>query len=258
MKIAMFTDAFFPRINGVSVSVKSYAQELTKLGHQVCVVCLEYSQEQQKSSFFDEKESDSSSPFKIVRIPSFPLVFSKEDRMVRLSTWHFVKKQMELFAPDVIHINSEWTVGYLGSLYARKKKIPVVFTFHTMWEDYLANYITFLPSFTTKKIGVDVVKYYLKKSDVIIAPTKRIAKVVERYGIHKDVQILPTGIPDEKMKYSVLRSFSVRGSFVVSADRYTACKHGGIAHIVRLEHLEPLICKSAAYGACNSLNKSHS
>lgn len=209
MKIAMFTDAFFPRINGVSVSVKSYAQELTKLGHQVCVVCLEYSQEQQRSSFFDEKESDSSSPFKIVRIPSFPLVFSKEDRMVRLSTWHFVKKQMELFAPDVIHINSEWTVGYLGSLYARKKKIPVVFTFHTMWEDYLANYITFLPSFTTKKIGVDVVKYYLKKSDVIIAPTKRIAKVVERYGIHKDVQILPTGIPDEKMKYSVLRSFSV-------------------------------------------------
>ena len=57
MKIAMFTDAYFPRINGVSVSVKSFATELSRIGHEVCVVCLEYSQEQQRSSFFNEKEN---------------------------------------------------------------------------------------------------------------------------------------------------------------------------------------------------------
>ena len=55
MKIAMFTDAYFPRINGVTVSVQSFAEGLCKLGHEVCVVCLEYTEEQQKSSFFDEK-----------------------------------------------------------------------------------------------------------------------------------------------------------------------------------------------------------
>jgi len=42
MKIAMFTDAYYPRINGVAVSVKSYAEALTEQGHTVCIVCCDY------------------------------------------------------------------------------------------------------------------------------------------------------------------------------------------------------------------------
>ena len=107
MKIAMFTDAYFPRINGVTVSVQSFAEGLCKLGHEVCVVCLEYTEEQQKSSFFDEKTNDDKSPFKILRVPSAWIAFSKEDRMMRLDKWHLVKKSMDEFQPDIIHINSK-------------------------------------------------------------------------------------------------------------------------------------------------------
>ena len=42
MTIAMFTDAYFPRVNGVAVSVKSYSEELVKLGHSVYIVCCDY------------------------------------------------------------------------------------------------------------------------------------------------------------------------------------------------------------------------
>lgn len=198
MKIAMFTDAYYPRINGVTVSVHSYATELSKLGHEVEVVCLEYSEEQQKNSLFDEKSSDKNSPFKIVRIPSAPFLFSKEDRMMRLDKWYRIKRAMDEFEPDVIHINSEWTIGYFGALYAHHRKVPFVYTFHTMWEDYLANYIIFLPTASMKTLGRNVVKFYLKRADEIIAPTKRIASVVKDYGIEKEVDILPTGIPDGK------------------------------------------------------------
>ncbi len=210
MKIAMFTDAYFPRINGVSVSVRSYATELTKLGHEVCVVCLEYSEQQQRNSLFDEKSNDEKSPFKIVRIPSSGLFFSKEDRMVRFDKMHWINKKMKDFHPDVVHINSEWTIGYFGALYAHHKKIPFVFTFHTMWEDYLANYISFLPEFTLRKIGRNVVKYYLKRADMIIAPTKRIASVVEDYGIEKKPVIIPTGIPDDSYRPSIGRSLLIQ------------------------------------------------
>lgn len=210
MKIAMFTDAYFPRINGVSVSVKSFATELSRIGHEVCVVCLEYPQEQQRSSFFNEKESDATAPFKILRIPSTSVVFSKEDRIVRLNTWHYLKKSLDKFKPDVVHLNSEWTIGYLGSIYARHRKLPCVFTFHTMWEDYLSNYVNFLPDISLRKIGAGIVKYYLKRADEIIAPTQRIASVVSRYGIDKMPDILPTGIPEEKLKYSIKRGMAVR------------------------------------------------
>ncbi len=210
MKIAMFTDAYYPRINGVTVSVHSYATELSKLGHTVCVVCLEYSEEQQKSAFFNEKESDEKSPFKIVRIPSWSFsAISKEDRVAKFDKWHRVKKIMRDFKPDVIHINSEWVIGYFGAMYAVHDKIPFVFTFHTMWEDYLVNYVNFLPDSGLRKIGRSVVKFYLKRADVIIAPTKKIASVVQDYGIQKTPEILPTGIVDSLEKYSLIRQGTI-------------------------------------------------
>lgn len=205
MKIAMFTDAYYPRINGVTVSVHSYATELSKIGHDVCIVCLEYTEEQQRNSLFDEKSSDEKSPFKVVRIPSMSSIVSKEDRIARFDKWTRVKKAMDSFRPDVIHVNSEWVIGYFGAMYALHRKIPFVFTFHTMWEDYLVNYISFLPDFSLRKIGRNVVKFYLKRADVIIAPTKKIASVVSDYGIQKIPEILPTGIPDEKEKFSLIR-----------------------------------------------------
>ena len=210
MKIAMFTDAYYPRINGVTVSVHSYATELTKLGHEVCIVCLEYSEEQQKSAFFDEKESDEHSPFKIVRISSWSFsAISKEDRVARFDKWRRVKKAMDAFKPAVIHVNSEWVIGYFGAMYALHRKVPFVFTFHTMWEDYLVNYVNFLPDFSLRKIGRSVVKFYLKRADVIIAPTKKIASVVQDYGIQKECEILPTGIPDTREKYSLIRQTAI-------------------------------------------------
>ena len=201
----MFTDSYYPRINGVTVSVDSYAAELSKIGHTVAIVCLEYTEEQQKNSLFDEKSNDGKAPFKIIRIPSAPLFFSKEDRMMRLDKWYRIKNEMDDFKPDVIHINTEWTIGYFGALYAHHRHIPFVYTFHTMWEDYLANYVVFLPSASMKTLGRNVVKFYLKRADVIIAPTKRIADVVSEYGIKKDVDILPTGIPDRRLEISNFR-----------------------------------------------------
>lgn len=210
MKIAMFTDAYYPRINGVTVSVHSYATELVKHGHTVCIVCLEYSEEQQRSAFFNEKESDEKSLFKIVRIPAITFGFiTKEDRLARFDKWHRVKKAMKEFKPDVIHVNTEWVIGYFGAMYAVHYKVPFVFTFHTMWEDYLANYLYFIPAAGARKFGRTVVKFYLKRADLIIAPTKKIESVIHDYGIERDPVILPTGIPDSREKYSLIRQGSI-------------------------------------------------
>ena len=210
----MFTDSYYPRINGVTVSVHSYALELTKLGHKVAIICLEYTEEQQRSTFFDEKKSDASSPFKIIRIPSQWIVWSDEDRFARFDCWHYLKKQVDAFAPDLVHGNGEWSIGYLGAMYARHRHLPFVYTFHTMWEDYIANYTSFITSLIPDKglrlAGRTLVKFYLKRAKLIIAPTKHIAQVVARYGISRPLEIIPTGIPDNKFgKYSIFRAQSL-------------------------------------------------
>lgn len=194
MKIAMFSDAYYPRINGVSVSVKSYAEALTELGHQVCIICCDYGNsdqiEKDKIEYSDKK-------IKIIRLSSLPLFISKEDRLARISQWHSVKHAMDEFKPDIIHLNSEFLLGYYGLTYGRFRFVPIVYTFHTLWEDYVEGYIPFLPTNASKKIAKDMIKVYLKMADEIITPTQRIADVVKAYNINRPTDILPTGIPEK-------------------------------------------------------------
>jgi len=196
MKIAMFTDAYYPRINGVAVSVKSYAEALSDLGHKVCIVCCDYQNENEPAII----HNDSKEKVQIIRIPSHHIFFSEEDRLARLTQWHAIKTAMKEFQPDIIHINSEFLVGYYGLTYGRLKFVPIVYTFHTLWEDYVEGYIHFVPIAASKKIAQDLIKLFLKKADAIITPTQRIADVVKAYHIKRQPHILPTGIPNKMAK----------------------------------------------------------
>lgn len=199
----MFLDCFYPRVNGVVISVKSYSEALTKLGHKVLIVCPDYGKKQIEKGpvFFKDEEYKASNGIEIFRLHAVNFVFSREDRVARLDQWHKLKKRVDEFNPDVIHINSEFTVGWFGNTYARHRGIPITFTFHTLWEEYIKCYADILPDHMLKKIGRDFVKFYLQRADQIICPTQRIGKVVERYGIKKEYYILPTGIPEDIAKY---------------------------------------------------------
>ncbi len=205
MNIAMFTDAFYPRVNGVAVSVKSYAEELASQNHRVIIVCSDYTKrkhikERLFKSFFYDNKTVISPNVEILRIPADHLIFSEEDRAARLNQWHTIKKQLDIFKPDVVHINSEFVMGWYGLTYARHRHIANIFTFHTLWEDYIANYIPYIPHTASRMMGRSLVKFYLKRADEIIVPTQRIGDVVKTYGIEREYDILPTGIPESVTK----------------------------------------------------------
>jgi glycosyltransferase involved in cell wall biosynthesis len=197
MRIAMFTDAYYPRINGVAISVHSYAVELALRGHCVCIVAVEYPDDQ--GNFLNDFSSNQPPPVErvtVVRISSFKVVFSKEDRSARLEQWFFVKQKMDAFQPDIIHVNSEFFVGYFGCIYAMHRKLPCIYTFHTMWEDYLLNYAHFLNRAASRNIGRSLIKFFLRHSQLILAPTNRIASIIPQFNVSTPVHLLPTGIPE--------------------------------------------------------------
>lgn len=199
MKIAMFTDAYYPRINGVAVSVKSYAESLTALGHEVCIVCCNYqtAEEAENPETKIDETKYINEKVKIIRIDSHHLFFSEEDRLAKISQWRTLKHEMDAFKPDIVHINTEFLIGYYGLTYARFRYVPIVYTFHTLWEDYVEGYIKFMPTHTSKRLAKDFIKLYLKRADEIICPTERIAEVVRQYNITRPTDILPTGIPNK-------------------------------------------------------------
>ena len=162
MKIVMFTDAYWPRVNGVTVSVDSFSRALIKAGHQVLIICSSYPEGLNAPLAFFEKQ-EMNGP-KIVRVPSVPAFISKEDRIAKFNKWFWVFKQVEQFNPEIIHINTEMIIAGFGFLYARAHNLPALYTFHTMWEDYGPNYFPMLPSFMVKFVIRGVLKNILRRS----------------------------------------------------------------------------------------------
>jgi glycosyltransferase involved in cell wall biosynthesis len=191
----MFTDAYWPRVNGVTVSVDSYSRALIKAGHQVLIVCSFYPEGSGSASFPDRPGAPEG--LKIVRVPSLPVFVTKEDRLAKFNKWFWVFRQVELFNPDIVHINTEMMIAEFGFWYALAHNLPPVYTFHTMWEDYAPNYFPMFPPFLVRVVARGVLKYILSRSYRVIVPTAQIDEVVHKYRPKTRTFLLPTGIEPE-------------------------------------------------------------
>jgi len=193
MKIAMFTDAYWPRVNGVTVSVDSFSRALINEGHEVLIVCSSYPKDISNPVSLQE-ESEAESLLKIVKVPSLPTTVSKEDRLAKFDKVNWVFKQVDSFSPDVIHINTEVVIAEFGFLYARTHNLPVVYTFHTMWEDYAPHYFPYFPEIILRFFVRNVVKNVLRRAYRVIVPTVQIEETVNNYKLDIKPVLLPTGI----------------------------------------------------------------
>jgi len=188
----MFTDAYWPRVNGVTVSVDTFSRALIKEGHDVLIVCSFYPTDYDSVlALQDEKKEDDP---RIVRVPSLPAYVTKEDRLAKFDKWYWVFKQVDVFKPDIIHINTEMVIAEFGFLYAKAHNLPAIYTFHTMWEDYGPNYFPMFPDFIVKFFIRGILKNVLRRSYKVIVPTPQIEAVVRKYKSDAETFILPTGI----------------------------------------------------------------
>jgi glycosyltransferase involved in cell wall biosynthesis len=196
MKIAMFTDAYWPRVNGVTVSVDTFSLALVRAGHEVTIVCSEYP----ASSAADgvtgcgTGEDPVREKLKLLRVPSRSVFFSAEDRAAKLSKRGWVEDELDEFSPDVVHVNTEFLIAGFGFAYARKRRVPAVYTFHTIWEDYVINYFPYLPEWLLRFAVRKVQRHMLKQADLVIVPTPQIEEMIKTYRLKKEIRRLPTGI----------------------------------------------------------------
>jgi len=209
MNIVMFTDAYWPRVNGVTVSVDSYSKALVKEGHKVLIICSSYPESLDLPVSFLSSPETGEWP-KIVRVPSLPIFITKEDRIAKFNKWFWVFKQVEQFKPHVVHINTEMVIAEFGFLYARAHNLPAIYTFHTMWEEYAPNYLNMFPAFLVKFVIRGMHKYILDRSYRVIVPTTQINEVVHKYRSKTETLLLPTGIEPELFEHDRAESAAFR------------------------------------------------
>lgn len=188
MRIGIFTDTYPPYINGVSTSIVMLKRALEKKGHEVFIVTV-------NSDNMSYKYEDGN---KIIRIPGIPIgIF--DYRLTGIYPLRAIEK-IKKWNLDIIHSHTEFGVGTFARIIAKQFDIPIVHTYHTMYEDYV-HYITKgYFNKTSKKIVEYLTKFYCDQTvSELIVPTKKAYDLFkQKYHVGRNVHIIPTGIEIER------------------------------------------------------------
>lgn len=190
MKIAIFTETYEPYISGVTTSIKMLKEALEKMNHKVYIVTVNL----KNYRFYYDKKN------RIIYIPGIKTkiydarlsgIYSRKAFKI-IKTWNL----------DIIHSQTEFGIGMFSRIVSKKLQIPVVHTYHTLYEDYVY-YVTH-NHFNSlgKKVVKKLTKYFCeKKCDGLIVPTDKIKELfIEKYHIKKEINVIPTGIDIKKFK----------------------------------------------------------
>ncbi len=130
---------------------------------------------------------------RVFRYPAFLFKY-KIDYPISIPISSFINKKIKELNLDIIHAHQPFSLGKEGLRYAKKLKIPIVFTYHAKYEDYV-HYVPFFP----ERILAELVKReainFSNKCDLTIAPSLGIKKSIKKRGADKGrIEVLPTGI----------------------------------------------------------------
>lgn len=188
MRIAMFSDTFIPDTNGVAVSTYNLFKALNDRGH-FCVVVT--------SNPFTKEVTYKDN---VLRIPGI--------EMKQLYGYNFAapnRKALKILKKlkiDVIHVQSEAGMGIFGKSFARSEKIPYVYTYHTMYEDYTYYATKGRMETFAKSIIRRFSRWQAEIADEFISPSEKTKVSLREYGVNRYVNIIPTGVDFSKFIYN--------------------------------------------------------
>ena len=179
MRIGLFTDTYFPQVSGVATSIRTLKTELEKLGHTVFIFTT------------TDKDVNRYEDWQIIRIPSVPFFAFKDRRIAYrgFSTALEIARQYQL---DIIHTQTEFSLGLLGVWIAKELRIPVVHTYHTQYEDYvryIAKGMVIRPSMVKY-----IVRGFMSDLDGVICPSEIVYDLLVKYKVKVEKRVIPTGI----------------------------------------------------------------
>jgi 1,2-diacylglycerol 3-alpha-glucosyltransferase len=181
MNICMFTNTYLPHVGGVARSVHNFAQDLRKTGHRVLIV----------APTFAEAGTDDIEDEMIIRVPAIQN-FSGSDFSIRIPVPFYIDEKMDAFKADIIHSHHPFLLGDAAFRAARRRRLPLVFTHHTLYEEY-THYVTG-DNRNFRRFARHLSTVYANLCDQVVAPSKSIADLIQARGVTTPVTEIPTGV----------------------------------------------------------------
>lgn len=175
MRIAHFSDCYTPRINGVTTSIQVLKQALEAAGHEVLLFAPRYPQGNPAEAGLH-------------RLPSAYMPLQPEDRMSLPAPGAWWSQRV-----DVVHVHTPFNAGWMGWWKSFCQRVPLVFTHHTLWEEY-AHYLKGVPLPLGKAVGRGLCNFFFERSAGIVIPSQEVADALVGGRIRRPARVIPTGI----------------------------------------------------------------
>jgi 1,2-diacylglycerol 3-alpha-glucosyltransferase len=190
MNIAIFSDTFYPNINGVTITLLNFIQFLAEKNHKIKLIVPNYGNAELK--YLHENISiERHISFKLIGYPEFRLAIPVPQK---------VRESVKRFKPDIIHVHTPGTLGVIGAKFAERYKIPLIGTYHTYLPDFL---ICISPNKKidksdknnfSKKIVWKLSNSLYDKCDLVTVPSVSMKEVLEKNGLKAKVIFLSNGL----------------------------------------------------------------
>lgn len=182
MNIVMLTNTYTPYVGGVARSVQAFTAEYRRRGHRVLVVAPEFADQPQ-----DEMD--------VVRIPAIQH-FNGGDFSAVLPVSGLLTEALDTFQPDLVHAHHPYLLGMTALRVARYRELPLVFTHHTLYEQY-THYVPG-DSPALQRFVIELATRYANLCDQVFAPSESIARLLRERGVETPIAVVPTGVDTKR------------------------------------------------------------
>lgn len=228
MRVAVFTETYLPDVNGVATHIKTLKDGLESLGHEVLIVKPDASS---RKSYIEKD------------VIHCPAVTAKHIYQYSIASPISLKRlaMIKKWNPDIIHVQNEFGVGLSGVWIAKILKKPLVYTLHTMYDDYIY-YVAkgpFVPIVT--KLSHQYFGRIANRSDAVTGASKKVERyLVDSCKVRQPVHIIPNAVEldiFEESSFDKNKISSIRNEYNINDNTFTACFCGRLGKEKNLELL---------------------
>jgi 1,2-diacylglycerol 3-alpha-glucosyltransferase len=223
MRVLFISDVYFPRVNGVSTSIRTFRADLRDAGVDTLLVAPDYGDAQGK----DEPG--------VLRVTSGRVPRDPEDRRMKSGALRQALAGLDPQHFDLVHIHTPFVAHYAGVRFAARRGIPVIATYHTFFEEYLHHYVPVLPRVFGRALARSFTRSQAMPLAAIVAPSEPMRALLTGYGVTTRIQVIPTGLPADR--YQPGNGARFRATFGIPTDRPLLLYVGRVAHEKNIEFL---------------------
>lgn len=225
MRIAIFSDNFYPELSGITDSLVLLGHNMASLGHEILFVVPYYAKKDYGGRTHFTTSIKNTANINVLRLPSirYPYSPTRQSRITLPSGRSL--RHLKRFKVDVIHTNSPFGTGLEALLAARILKVPLVGTNHTIIGEFVSH--DFL-----KKAFNHFFSWYYNKCIIVTAPSNSLLQDMKAHGFKKPALVISNPVdlhtffyePDHKQHIKYKRAFGLSDFTILYTGRLAAEK----------------------------------